>query len=86
MEHKTLASSGPAKISLNAELTLQMDLFRDHVRPQVVEETQCPYFFTTFHGKEMTRSSAISHHISSHAKASGLGHLTSNDCMRSLLP
>ena len=82
-EHKTLASSGPAKISLNPELDLQMHQFRNYVRAQVVEGTNCPYFFTTYNGKEMTHSSAISHHISSHAKASGLGHLTSNDCRRS---
>ena len=31
----------------------------------------------------MSNSSAISHNISSHAKATGLGHLTSNDCRRS---
>ena len=84
LEHKTLATSGPAKIALSTELVAQLDLYRDQIRSKVVEgKDNCPYFFTTYQGKTMTHSSAISHYISAHAKASGLGHLTSNDCRRS---
>ena len=86
IKHKTLAQAGPAKIALSSQLVTQMDLYRDHVRAQVVglgTTVDCGYFFTTYNGKSIIESSLISHQISAHAKASGLGHMTSNDCRRS---
>ena len=81
-DHKTLATSGPAKIAMNAQLCCHMDIYRNHIRSKIAGD--CPYFFTTYHGTSLNQSSAISQTIISHAKSGGLGHLTSNDCRRSV--
>ena len=81
MNHKTLASSGPAKIALTPLLVTQMDIYRDYIRPVVAGDSE--FFFTTYRGMPLTDASLIGKGISAHAKAAGLGHMTSNDCRRS---
>lgn len=82
IEHKTLATAGPAKISLNGTLNSEMDLYAEYVRRKVVIE-ECDSFFTTFKGTPLHSSSAIAQSLSSHTTGAGIGHITSNDCRRS---
>jgi len=70
VDHKTLASSGTAKLVLSEHLNLQMSTFFE-------------VFFTTLHGKPLTDSSAVSQSLSRHSMSVGLCRITSNDCRRS---
>lgn len=45
--------------------------------------TDCPLFFTTYSGNQLSGSSAVAQSLARHTTASGIGKLTSNDCRRS---
>ena len=59
-------------------MCLYVSKFRDAVVNEGVHA-----FFVTFKGTALGSSSAVAHSLSTHSKAAGLGHLTSNDCRRS---
>jgi len=82
MNHKTLATSEPAKILLSIQLEYQMLLYVTKFRRAVVNG-EINSFFVTFKCSSLGSSSAVAHSLSTHTKTAGLGHLTSNDCRKS---
>ena len=81
--HKTLGACGPAKLVLNEQLEFKMRQYLSFVRDKLPEIEKTDAFFTTYAGTPLNGSSAVGMSISRHSAASGLGHMTSNDCRRS---
>ena len=82
IEHKTLATSGPAKLSLSKQLNAYMDLYYKYIRSRVSDgDDGC--FFTTFKGTPLSSSSSVANYLGRFTEASGVGRMTSNDFRRS---
>lgn len=82
VEHKTLATSGPAKLSLSGQLELFMSLYLTNIRSKVTSD-EGGFFFTTFKGTPLASSSSIANYLGRFTSASGIGRMTSNDFRRS---
>lgn len=80
VEHKTLASCGPAKLAMDSVLLFQMETYLEHFR---YAAEGCKAFFTNLKGLPLSSSSSVAQSLSSHSRAAGLGHMTSNDFRKS---